>query len=95
MLVENVVGIAATGSVRLPRAHSQYNLMYIKGVYYLSAGDVGVTKFPKCFWKVQYPLLHLLETPRISANPKSANISRICLKLRRAELAVKRSKRYR
>lgn len=92
---ENVVGTAATGSVILPRAHSQYSLMHIKGVHYLSAGDVGVTKFPKCFWKVQYPLLHLLETPCIGANPEGANISRICLELRRAELAVKGSKRYR
>ena len=95
MLTENVVGIAATGSVRLPRAHNQYDLMDMKGVHYLSAGNVGVTKFPKCFWKVQYPLLNLLETPCIGADPEGANISRICLKLRRTELAVKGSKRYR
>lgn len=64
----------------------------MEGVNYLSAWDVGVTKFPKCFWKAQYPLLNLLETPCISADPEGANISRISLELRSAELAAEGSK---
>jgi hypothetical protein len=65
----------------------------MEGVNYLSAGDVGVTKFPKCFWKVQYPLLNLLETPGIGADPEGANISWICLQLRKAELAASKARR--
>ncbi len=57
-------------------------------MYYLSTGDVGVTKFPKCLWKVQYPLLNLLEAPCIGADLEGANISWIGLELRRAELVV-------
>lgn len=57
-------------------------------MYYLCAGDVGVTKFPKCFRKVQYPLLNLLETHCISADPEGACISWIRLELRRFELVV-------
>jgi hypothetical protein len=57
-------------------------------VYYLSTGDVGITKFPKCFRKVQYPLLNLLETHSIGADSEGASISWIRLELRRSELVV-------
>jgi hypothetical protein len=63
-------------------------------VYYLRTGDVGITKFPKCFRKVQYPLLNLLETHCIDADPEGASISWIRLELRRSELVVEEVKRY-
>ena len=51
-------------------------------MHYLSTGHVGITKFPECFRKAQYPLVNLLEAPRIGADPEGANIPSICLKLR-------------
>lgn len=93
LLAENVAGITATGSVGLPRAYSQWDQIDTKGVHYLSTGHVGITEFPKYFRKVQYPLVNLLETPRIGADPEGANISSICLELRSVELAVEGSKR--
>ena len=57
-------------------------------MYYLCTADVGIAKFPKCFRKVQYPLLNLLETHCIGADPEGASISWICLQLRRSGLVV-------
>jgi hypothetical protein len=90
-LVANVVGIAATESVGLPGAHSHHYPIDVKAMYYLCACDVGVTELPKCFWKVQYPLFSLLETPCIRAYCEVASVSWRCLELRGVELVVKKS----
>ena len=94
MPVENVVGIAATGSEGSPWALSQYDSLGIESVHYLSARYVGVSEFPKCFWEVQYPLLNLLETYCVGADSEGASIPWICLELKRAELMAEGGNRY-
>jgi len=82
---ENVAEIAAIGSGGSPGVHSQYDPVVFKGGQYLRARHVSVTELPKCFWKMQYPLLDLFETRRISADLEGASISWSCLELRSVE----------
>lgn len=93
--MENAAEIAAIGSVGLPGVHGQYDPSPIEGMPYLRALNIGVTKLPKRFWEVQYPLLNLLETPSIVADPEGASISWSCLELRSDELAAEGGRKRR
>jgi hypothetical protein len=96
-LAENVAGIVAIGSVRLPGGASQSILckqiipILIAGVPYLHARDICVTELPKRFWKVQYPLLNLLKTRRIGVDFEGANIPWRGIELNRSRTTRQRA----